>query len=417
MDTIFRRAKLGAGLLAPYVMAVSVWAQGGDYAAHGDLRPTLEIRWRLGPDYPMGIQDSALGYVHGRIVSAGGFTRHPLGILELYPDAFGGDSSGFTKLAFALDPADEEPLWRRIPDMPGPARQGPAVAVVDDAMYLMGGMNYDDPHTYRDTYQLRYGGGEWVWTKLETCKLPWPVYGAAAGTAVIGKKIYLLGTADFFPAPRAKSPDFHTEAGRGGSPVGKALLVLDTKDPRSGWKRLADCPGLPQFDAGIAAAGGRIWRLGGIYAPLQRPADRRREQHAYYNAVDSWVYDPQTNQWSRLRDMPHGSNRRGLAWGDRYVILVAGYTYPLTWRLDGSRTEAHAVGDRGRDWKEFFQKSVLVYDTKIGRLGPADSLIEKTSYPSSTIVGDTIYCLGGEGGPRLWHPATLQIGKIIGPVP
>jgi hypothetical protein len=30
------------------------------------------------------------------------------------------------------------------------------------------------------------------------------------------------------------------------------------------------------------------------------------------------------------------------------------------------------------------------------------------------INGNTIYSLGGEGGPRLWHPATLQVGEVIG---
>ena len=39
-------------------------------------------------------------------------------------------------------------------------------------------------------------------------------------------------------------------------------------------------------------------------------------------------------------------------------------------------------------------------------------LLDKTSWPMATIRGDTIYCLGGEGGSRLWHPATFQIGKV-----
>ena len=46
-----------------------------------------------------------------------------------------------------------------------------------------------------------------------------------------------------------------------------------------------------------------------------------------------------------------------------------------------------------------------------------DPLIEQTSDPSAAIVGDTLYSLGGEGGPRTWHPATLQIGRISLPSP
>ena len=414
MTTIFGPAVVALEMLAGFAFAVSVVAQDRDDPPARELKPMLKIQWRLGPDYPMGIQDSAVGYVGGKIVSAGGFTRHSLSILARYPDAFGGRPSGFTKLAFVFDPRREELGWQRIPDVPGPMRQGGAVAVVDDAMYVMGGINYDEPYTYRDTYQLRCRDDEWVWTKLESCELPWPVYGAAASTAVIGKRIYLFGVADFYPAPDAEGPDFHTEEGRKGSPVSKALLILHTEDLTSGWKRLPDCPGLPQFDAGVAAAGGRIWRLGGIYAPVKKPSDSGRGEFAYYNAVDSWVYDPGTHTWSRLRDMPDGSNRRALTYQDRYVLLIAGYKYPVTWQLDGTRRDAYRAEEKARDWKEFFQDSVLVYDTKTGQLGTADSLMERTSYPSSAIVGDTIYCLGGEAGPRLWHPATLQIGKIVG---
>lgn len=392
-------------------------AERGGVSAAGGMKPMLKIHWELGPDYPMGIQESAVEYVHGTVVSAGGFSRHPKEIVAQYPDAFGGKPSGFTRLTLAWDPARQQAGWRRITDIPGPARQGGAVAMVGDAMYVMGGINYDEPNTYRDTYQLRYQNGEWVWTKLASCELPWPVYGTAGSTAVIGKKIYLLGAADFFRPAGADGPDFHSEAGRNGSPVSKALLVLDTEKLDSGWKRLADCPGLPQFDAAVAAAGGKIWRLGGIYAPLKKPADDKHGQSAYYNAVDSWMYDPATDQWRRLGDMPDGSNRRALVYRDRYVVLVGGYIYPVTWHMDGSRSEAYSAEEKRKDWKEFFQKAVLVYDTKTGQLGTADPLIERTSYPSSAIVGDTIYCLGGEGGPRLWHPATFHIGKIEGAVP
>lgn len=65
-----------------------------------------------------------------------------------------------------------------------------------------------------------------------------------------------------------------------------------------------------------------------------------------------------------------------------------------------------------QDWTDFFEDTVLVYDTQTGRLEMGDPLPERTSYPSSAADGDTLYCLGGEGGPRLFHPATFQIGKI-----
>jgi hypothetical protein len=104
--------------------------------------------------------------------------------------------------------------------------------------------------------------------------------------------------------------------------------------------------------------------------------------------------------------MPQGANRRALTYADRYILLVAGYRYGQTWYLDGTVKDADPP-------KDVFEDTVLVYDAVTGQLSSTNSLIERTSYPSSAIVGNTIYCLGGEGGPRLWHPATFHIGKIV----
>jgi N-acetylneuraminic acid mutarotase len=379
--------------------------------AREGLKPTLKIRWRLGPDYPMGIQDSAVGIIRGKVISAGGFTRHPQNIRNKYLDAFGGLPSGFTKLTFVFDPQNETAGWKRVSDMPGPARQGTAVAVVDNMLYAMGGINYTEPFTYRDTYRLQEKENTWVWDKLETCQLPWPVYGAANSTVVIGKKLYLLGVADYFQGPGARGPDFHSEAGRNGSPVGQAMLVLNTARLRAGWKRLADCPGVPKCNSAVAAVGSKIYQLGGIFAPLAQ------SDLAYYNAVDSWMYDPERDKWTRLQDLPHGSNRRALAYGDRYIVLISVFKYAKTRNLDGTVTDVYNAEEKSRRNRDRFEKTVLVYDTKTGRLGTANELIEPTCYPSSAVVGDTIYCLGGEGGPRLYHPATLQIGKVVEVIP
>jgi hypothetical protein len=382
------------GVLTLSTVASAIHAQGAS--------PLPRIEWRLGPDYPMGIQDSALGYVGGKIVSAGGFTRYPLNVCSLYPDAFGGAASGFTSLAFAFDPKNESAGWSRIANLPGPARQGAAVAVVNDAMYVMGGINYDAPYTYRDSYRLQMNGGNYTWQALPGAQLPWPVYGAAASTAVIGSKIYMLGAADYFQGPGAQEVDFHSEQGRTGVPIGNALLMLDTTDIAAGWTRLADCPGLSKFDCALAAVGGKLYQLGGDFAPLAKT------DSAYYNAVDSWTYDPASNRWTQLPDMPDGANRKALVYDDRYIVLPGAYTYPQTWHLDGSVTSAVSNG---------FEKTVMAYDTVTGVLGEVESMIEETSLPSATMVGDMLYTLGGEGGPRLFHPATLQIGHVSVPEP
>ena len=370
----------------------------------------------------MGIQDSALGVINGKLVSAGGFSSFPLDALKLYPDAFGGKPQGFTKLTFVLDPKSDSAGWQRITDIPGPARQGGAVAVVDDEMYVMGGLNNDEPtHCYCDTCRLEQKDGQWIWHELPSttgsghsrrvCQLPWPVYGGAGSTAVIGKKIYLLGAADYFRGPGKEGLALHSEAGRAGSPVGGALLVFDSTDPEAGWKRLSVCPGVPKFHTAIAAVGGKIYQLGGVFSPLVFGSNK--DSQNAYNAVDSWMYDPASDKWTRLKDMPHGSNRRAIVYADRYIILVSGFKYSETWNMDGTVTNAYDVEEKAPAFNDRFEKTVLVYDTMTRELGFSNPLIEQTAIPSGTIIGDTIYCLGGEGGPRLYHPATLQIGKII----
>jgi hypothetical protein len=114
----------------------------------------VEINWSEGPEYPMGIQDSAFGVIDGLVVSAGGFTRHAKDIVERHPDAFGGARDGFTALTFIFDPANPTGGWTRVADIPGPPRQAALAVVVDNALYAIGGFNYTAPYTYRKTYRL-----------------------------------------------------------------------------------------------------------------------------------------------------------------------------------------------------------------------------------------------------------------------
>ena len=364
----------------------------------------LRISWSEGPEYPMGIQDSALGVLHGKVISAGGFTRHPKDILHTWPDIFAGAKSGFTNAVFVFDPRHAAAGWTRIADVLGPARQAAAAAVAGDALYVVGGFSYSAPHSYRSTYRLHEEGGRWIWSKLDA-ELPWPL--CEAGVAVIGSKIYLTGGADFYAPAGVKDAEFNSERGRAGDPVGRALLVLDTANPRAGWQRLADLPGTPRFDSAVAAAVRKVYALSGVYR-----GDPRRSK-GYCNVIDSWVYDPPTARWSRLPDLPHDSNQRAIPYGDRYLVLVGGYRYGVTRNPDGTETSIYSPTEKQADWKQFFERTVQVYDTRTNRLAAADPLPDKTSLPMGAIAGDTIFVLGGEGGTHLWHPATFFVGRIV----
>jgi hypothetical protein len=155
-----------------------------------------------------------------------------------------------------------------------------------------------------------------------------------------------------------------------------------------------------------ASVGGRIYVLQGTYAPL------KPSPNPYYNVADSWLYDGAKNEWSRLRDLPPGANRYAVPYRERYMILIGGYKYPRMWNPDGTQTEVYTPEEKAKDWKEFFEDTVLVYDTRTGRLGTADHLLDRSSLPMVAIHGDTVFALGGEGGARLWHPATFEIGQV-----
>jgi hypothetical protein len=147
--------------------------------------------------------------------------------------------------------------------------------------------------------------------------------------------------------------------------------------------------------------------MGGVHLAT---VDKRS---AYNNVIDAWVYDPVSAQWSRLPDAPQGANRRAVVYNDRYVILIGGYRYSTTWNPGGTVSEVHTPRERAMpEMKDHIESTVLVFDTQTKQYGIADPLPDKSSFPMAAIRDDTIYTLGGEGGYRLWHPATFQIGKI-----
>jgi N-acetylneuraminic acid mutarotase len=159
--------------------------------------------------------------------------------------------------------------------------------------------------------------------------------------------------------------------------------VLDTADIKAGWKRLADLPGAPRLNCGCGVANGKIYVLGGVYASTNRTD----------NVVDSWVYDPEADRWSRVRDTPDGANRRAVVFKDRYIILMGEYQYGKTWHPDGSQTDVYTPEKKKLSWKSFFGKTVLVYDTKSDLFGTADPLLDQTSWPCAAIQRNTIFVL------------------------
>jgi N-acetylneuraminic acid mutarotase len=106
--------------------------------------------------------------------------------------------------------------------------------------------------------------------------LPNPV--GFSSICAIGTKIYFLGGADY------DSERFYTHADRTGhnNQLGARLLMIDTADLSSGWKLLADCPGIPRWVAAMAAVKGKVFVIGGATGN-----DNPNHPNSYNTVVDN----------------------------------------------------------------------------------------------------------------------------------
>ncbi len=355
--------------------------------AESSLEQWLDLDWELTADLPVAMQGNAAGYVGGDFIVAGGHNQRDA-VPGKDPAAFLG---GFHSRAFfsAVDGGQ----WLGLPDLPGPPRQGMAVASSDDALFVLGGFNDDGSTT--DAWRLSKDGGTWRWAALP----PLPTGLTEAGAAVLGGALYLVGGGDYGPPTFAAL----TERARdGGFPrLGARLWKLELAAP-SAWQELDSLPGTPRSNAAVAAVGGRLVVFGGTAFATAAAVSSPRN----CNVADSWAYTPATNQWTRLRDTPTtlGLYPRGqLTWRDRYVLLPGGYDFGCLAFPDGG---ANFGVQRGRGVQTFPRfgtyNDVLVYDAQADSFGRASHLPQGNVGPVTVVRGDVLWLTGGEIGRTFW---------------
>jgi len=340
----------------------------------------LNITWHIGPDMPQSFQDSNGGIIiddAGRhiLISACGFTN----------------SSHFLKKVYALDLENQAAGWFALPDYPTSPRQGLFGDVANNKLYLWGGFNYTSPNNYKDGYRLSKNGGDWSWDTLPD--LPWIMCSAAA--AVVGSKIYIMGGAHYI-----KGKGFYTVFEHGGPnpDLGAHLMVIDTDDMASGWQLLSDCPGTPRFVHAMAPINGKLYVIGGAARLLGGPM---------HTVVDNWKYDPHTDKWTRLADLPVASGNfpdNSLVFNNRYIILTCGYDYKRVFnnRLEVPNYGKPLVSEQVPPLGTGLNADVFVYDVKRNRFGGSDTLPLNNNLPVAAILGNEIFLMGGEtGGARL----------------
>jgi N-acetylneuraminic acid mutarotase len=255
------------------------------------------------------------GVVNGRIYVIGGFDRSPSLVEEYDPAAnawatkhpskfphsagaacvvgdliyvFGGGSAGeWVTNVEAYDPRSD--TWTD--KAPIPQEAGAAVAMstcavgADGKLYLMGGLAAQEP-----SLVAQYDPLSDSWKMTGAVKLE---YSGAALT--LNGPVYFIGGCEFKSIGICPNP----------------VRALQTYDPASGaWA--VHAPMLtPRADFCAAAAGGKIYVMGGGATSPLLPLLAQME-----------AYDPQSDRWSALPDMPEGLANFGCAavGGKIYII-------------------------------------------------------------------------------------------------
>jgi N-acetylneuraminic acid mutarotase len=191
-------------------------------------------------------------------------------------------------------------------------------------------------------------------------------------------------------------------------------LVIDTQHLRSGWKELSPCPGTPRWGEATAIVAGKLYVFGGGTG-FDNPTG------AYATVVDNWQYDPATESWRRLADLPIASSvfpSGRIVVFDRYLVLIGGCQYGHVMGPDGAIKPVYGKPFRHYPDRDCFS-DVFVYDTKRDRFGTATPLPLNDCRPLIVTAGDHIHLLGGEtfgavieGEPFAHHPDLYLVGTI-----
>lgn len=130
------------------------------------------------------------------------------------------------------------------------------------------------------------------------------------------------------------------------------------------WARGADA--VARTEQMAAMVGGKLYQLGGYF------------NNKYLSTAYMDVYDPATNRFTRLADLPHKLSHSGCAADDRFIYLAGGYT----------------VNDAGTK-QVFGLKTVRRYDTVTGQWSLMTDLPFHRGAGTMVLLGRTLYFLGG----------------------
>lgn len=168
---------------------------------------------------------------------------------------------------YAYDPATN--TWATKADLPISV-QSMVVRAVGGKLYSIGGYNSGLGVVYKDVYEYDPASNEW------TKKTDMPTAREDMGAAVVGTKIYVFGG-----------------LGPPGTPT-KALEIYETTTDT--WTTGADMPEFKLLGDFGMSLNGLVYAIGGTNTFEDYPA--------LTPVGASYVYNPSTNQWTAISDMP-----------------------------------------------------------------------------------------------------------------
>ncbi|KAH7014414.1 uncharacterized protein B0I36DRAFT_338686 [Microdochium trichocladiopsis] len=242
----------------------------------------LTDSWRRLADLPTAMTHTNAASVHGKLYVLGGMTGTK-GVLSPTSDSY-----KFSPFANR---------WERIPDLPPATRRGAAaVAAWKDMIVVAGGVKHLNIFTGAQTTSNKVSAYNTI-TKAWLAYPDLPDGGRDhAGGAVWNNTFYLVG-------------------GRmgGRSNVKADVFALDLKTPEAGWKKKASMPTARGAFA-LVELNDKLYAFGGEVSKGDRDA-----QTEAFGSIE--VYDPQTDEWEVLDEMPlpRHSTGAGVVLGEIYI--------------------------------------------------------------------------------------------------
>jgi hypothetical protein len=274
-------------------------------------QPPVKLDWSTGPNLPMTWKGGVAGFFGDEIALVGG-TWMP----------------GYKNLAYAYNIKTKR--YSAIPPPPFP--KGPHALGESNTEYTQGVSDGDNLYLVsgraagRNVARLsRAADGSWKWEALPQL----PDFGARGRwlgevAAISGKWLLLISG---LPAGR------FIEGGREEDPpLPDFRLRLD--DPKAQWQPMAPYPGGRRGGVSGAVVQSRFYVFGGNYPNKAMASIHANLIKEYgllvipYQGVpdyrDAYSYDPETNEWRRLRNLPFPmcSDSPAVVLQDRYILLM-----------------------------------------------------------------------------------------------